>query len=403
MIERLLSAKALKITAVTLLAVYLCLGATWTWQALFDPSARLGNDFLLFWSAARLTAEGGAVRAYDAATLLFQERQSFSSMAPGLIWVYPPPALLLVRPLALLPLWLAFIAWSMAGLAAYLAAVRVMTPGRWPALLALAFPGVFVVLYCGQTGLFVAAALGAGLWLVERRPWVAGVLIGLLACKPQFGVLLPLLLVGTGRWRTIAAAGATVIGMAVLSLAAFGPEPWMAFIQSLPQVSAAVTGHGFPLHRTPSMFALVFSMGATREAALAVHAAVAGAVALATLALWRCRAPHALKAGSAACAVLIATPYLWDYDLPMLAVAGAAIGAVARERALSLAERMLLLLIATTPLLLTALSESMGVSLTGLAVLGCWGGVTAMGWRERKSAAVVSPTRDTLGLAFTAS
>ncbi len=39
---------------------------------------------------------------------------------------------------------------------------------------------------------------------------LAGVLIGLLAYKPQFGLLIPLVLAVSGRWRVFAAAAATV-------------------------------------------------------------------------------------------------------------------------------------------------------------------------------------------------
>ena len=47
--------------------------------------------------------------------------------------------------------------------------------------------------------------------LIDRRPWLAGVLIGCLAYKPQFGLLIPLVLVASGRWRVFAAAVATVL------------------------------------------------------------------------------------------------------------------------------------------------------------------------------------------------
>ena len=66
------------------------------------------------------------------------------------------------------------------------------------------------------------ALLGGALLLIERRPWLAGVLIGLLAYKPQFGVLIPVALVAGARWPTIAAAGATVVALVAISFAALG-------------------------------------------------------------------------------------------------------------------------------------------------------------------------------------
>ena len=80
-----------------------------------------------------------------------------------------------------------------------------------PLLLALAFPAVYVNLAHGQNGFLSAALLGGSLLILDQRPKLAGVLIGLLAYKPQFGVLIPLVLIATGRWTVIAAAAATVL------------------------------------------------------------------------------------------------------------------------------------------------------------------------------------------------
>ncbi len=75
-------------------------------------------------------------------------------------------------------------------------------------LLALAFPAVFINLGQAHNGFLTAALIGAALVLLERRPIVSGILIGLLY-KPQFGLLIPLALAAIGapspppppRWR----------------------------------------------------------------------------------------------------------------------------------------------------------------------------------------------------------
>ena len=69
-------------------------------------------------------------------------------------------------------------------------------------LIAAAFPAVFVNIGHGQNGFLTAALLGGALHLLDRRPWLAGVLIGLLAYKPQFGVLIPIALLASRRWST---------------------------------------------------------------------------------------------------------------------------------------------------------------------------------------------------------
>ena len=119
--------------------------------------------------------------------------------------------------------------WLAASLAAYLAALRAILPRPETPLIALAFPAVFVNIGHGQNGFLTAALLGGALHLLDRRPWLAGVLIGLLAYKPQFGVLIPVALLAAGRWRTIGAAVATVAALLAVSFVMLGGGVWHAF------------------------------------------------------------------------------------------------------------------------------------------------------------------------------
>ena len=99
-------------------------------------------------------------------------------------------------------------------------------------LLALAYPAVFINLGQGHNGFLTAALIGAALCQLDRRPILAGILIGCLAYKPQFGLLIPLVLAVSGRWRTFAAAAVTVAVMAIAVTLAFGVEVWPAFLAS---------------------------------------------------------------------------------------------------------------------------------------------------------------------------
>jgi alpha-1,2-mannosyltransferase len=112
--------------------------------------------------------------------------------------------------------------WLAASFAAYLAAIRAILPGKETLPIAAAFPAVFVNIGHGQNGFLTAALLGGALQLLDRRPWLAGMLIGLLTYKPQFGVLIPIALLAGGRWRSIGAAVATVAALLALSFATLG-------------------------------------------------------------------------------------------------------------------------------------------------------------------------------------
>ena len=55
----------------------------------------------------------------------------------------------------------------------------------------------------GQNGFLTAALLGGALVVLDRRPILAGILIGLLVYKPQYGLMIPIVLAVSGRWRAL--------------------------------------------------------------------------------------------------------------------------------------------------------------------------------------------------------
>jgi hypothetical protein len=189
-------------------------------------------------------------------------------------------------------------------------------------LLAAAYPAVFVNLGHGHNGFLTAALMGAALVLLDRRPWLSGILFGLLAYKPQFGLMIPLVLLVTGRWRAVAAAAATVIVLAGAATLAFGVDVWAAFLEGARFTRAVVLESGNTgWHKIQSIFAWVRMWGGSVPLGYAVQAAATLAVAAALAWLWRSRADFALKAAALALAALLATPYSLDYDLMVLAPA----------------------------------------------------------------------------------
>ena len=179
-----------------------------TADGIVDTAGRpLGTDFANVYAAGKLAHEGRAALAYDFPAHHDMQRQiSGRADIPYYGWHYPPAFLLLAAALAVLPYLGALLVYQAATLVAYLAVVRQIA-GRAEAWLpALAFPAVFVNVTHGHNGFITAALLGGALLVLDRRPLLAGVLMGCLAYKPQFGLLVPLVLAATGRWRTIAAA-----------------------------------------------------------------------------------------------------------------------------------------------------------------------------------------------------
>jgi hypothetical protein len=150
---------------------------------------------------------------------------------------------------------------------------------------------------------------------------LAGICLGLLTYKPQFGLLFPIALIAAGHWRVFASAGMTAIAMFVLSWLAFGTESWLAFFHGLPQFSQAMFTEGKGTWwKLQSIYSMVRYFGGTEQLAWAFQFVLTASVAAGLALMWRSRVPYTLKAAALAAGTLLATPYLYMYDMVVLAI-----------------------------------------------------------------------------------
>jgi len=227
-----------------------------------------------------------------------------------------------------------------------------MVPYRRWLLFALAFPAVFVNLGHGQNGFLTAGLLGGGLMLLEERPLVAGVCFGLLAYKPQFGLLLPLALIAGRHWRAFASAGMTTAAASLVSYAVFGADTWRAFFSSLRLTRTYILEQGATgWEKIQSVFSAVRMLGGGIETAYAIHGVVAVLVALTVLWIWYRPLPISLKAAALATATTLITPYVLDYDLILLAIPIALLSADGLRTGFLSGEKVILLAAWLLPLL----------------------------------------------------
>ncbi len=284
------------------------------------------TDFTSVYAAGRLALEGHAAAAYDW-NLHYAAENAVTphDYAAYLGWHYPPPFLLVAAALAALPYAYAFILWIVATLPLYLAAIRAVVGDKIGWLVGGAFPCLLPNIVSGQNGLFTAALIGGTLALLPRRPVLAGCCLGLLTYKPQFGILFPLLLVAGGYWRAIGAAAASAGVLALVTIAAFGVTPWSEFLHWLPLTSQTLFGQNSPVQdwsKFQSVYALVRFLGGSAALGWRLQLPVSAVVALVLCVVWRSgRISYELKAAAAAVGILLATPYVYFYDLTVLAVA----------------------------------------------------------------------------------
>lgn len=292
-------------------------------NALNDAFGRpLGTDFSNVYAAGLLVREGVPAMAYDPATHYAREQAVFGPDTQFYGWHYPPYFLLLAAALAALPYALALLVWQGAGLAAYLAVMRGILPQRLALLAALAFPAVLVNLGHGHNGFLSAALLGGALWLLPTRPWLAGVLIGLLVYKPQLGLLIPLALLAGRQWRAFVSASATVLLLSALVTWLWGAAVWEGFFASLEFTRRVVLEEGQTgFHKMMTLFAWVRLWGGGTRLAYAAQGLGLLACVVAVVQLWRRPVAMEYKAAGLILASLLSTPYAMDYDLMLLAPA----------------------------------------------------------------------------------
>ena len=287
------------------------------WQQLadFPPMAM---DILPFWSASFLALHGHAVDAYNIRTLTGVEMSAspyFRTMGALLPWLYPPNTLLIMSPLALLPLHAAAVAFIGGTTALFVKAIHSIVPHRITILVALAFPGVAVVGLAGQNGMLTAALAAAGLFALPRRPVLAGILFGLLCMKPHLVVLFPLALLVARSWRALLSFMLTTLASLALAAILFGPGTFSAFLHNAGMAAGFVESGRAVLTRMPTALALMKLAHAPLTAGYAAQAISASLAAAAVWHAWHKECTYALRAATLVCASLLVSPYLYDYDL----------------------------------------------------------------------------------------
>ncbi|GEM_PF-63632 len=373
----------------------------------------LGTDFSNVYAAGTYVDEGKAAASFDPQQQFAREQAMFGADTQFYGWHYPPFFLFVAAALALIPYGVALAAWQAATLALYVLTIAAIVssfrgprsrnpecmipvneeqapagkveagrPRLWiralardagPAgmtsdwlLLALAFPAVLINIGHGQNGFLTAALLGGALVMLDRRPILAGLLFGLLVYKPQYGVMIPLVLAVSGRWKCFAAAAVTVAVLALAATLAFGADIWRAFLASTEFTRTVVLEQGDTgWYKIQSAFAWARMWGAPIALAYAVQAAVIIAIGAALIWLWRSTVPHPLKAAALCLSTILATPYSFDYDMMVLAPAIAFMAADGFARGFGPCEKTMLAALWLTPLLARSIAH---ISLIPLGV-----------------------------------
>lgn len=288
----------------------------------------VGQDFLVFWAAARVALTGSVAILPQIDQLnAFLQSVTWPDL-PWNNWSYPPHMLLALTPLGLLSYPAALVVWTLGGMLCLLAALNLIVPARqWPrwfiAALLLSPPVVINVLG-GQNGLWTATLALLVLHWAKPRPWLAGMALAFLSMKPHMALIVGLALLMGRYWRSVIWAAPFTAILIFLSFAFYGLQAWHDFFFILvPHQTSMLWG---PVHRI-YMGMMTSPLVTLRVLGASDHAALGAQIVISLLTLgwmgWALRqaSDTPQRALILAVAAPLTLPYYFSYDLCMLSAA----------------------------------------------------------------------------------
>eukprot|EP01037_Dinobryon_pediforme_P002505 gene2505-2544_t len=293
-----------------------------------DINALFGGDFISFWMGARLIVGNKIAVLFQAQGLDHVLDQYFNLDFPLHAWSYPPHFMMLIWPIGLMPYMLSFFVYSTIGLTFFVGlSAYFVQPSRriWLAAALVFAPATMINLFNGETGFLIAIFMLHGLRLLKTRPILAGFFFVLLTAKPQFGLVLPFALICMGQWRAIASTIAFTAVWIGASILIFGMQAWIGFFGvNLPYQLNLLTDFDkfdFYLSMMPSTLVALHIVGASLTLAIAAQVVVAvTAITLCVIGLRRTQRDD-LRVALIVTATFLATPYIFNYDMPILIAA----------------------------------------------------------------------------------
>ncbi|HEX8400185.1 MAG TPA: glycosyltransferase family 87 protein [Allosphingosinicella sp.] len=314
--------------AVSLYLSFLILGIDWSaaWRSHGDLAVRgsavLGRDFANVFTGGTLVLQGKLETIYGLAAYQEYQTQLFADAVRYHNYSYTPISFLYVWAFGLLPYLPSYLLWTALTGAAFAWAARpYLRDVGLPGWLALLLPASLINVWAGHYG-FLIGALWLGAWhLLDTRPRLAGLLIGLMVVKPHLAILIPLLLIRRRAWEPFATASMTVVVLALLSVFLFGTQPWVDFATKTVGLQASMVDdvERFFVLMMPTVAPSLFRAGLSPTLVWPLQAATAAA---AIFALWRRMPDNPRQAGlAAACGTFLVLPYAFNYDMTVVGIA----------------------------------------------------------------------------------
>ncbi|WP_428523927.1 glycosyltransferase family 87 protein [Roseibium sp.] len=288
-------------------------------KVIFPEYRPMFGDFISFWTASAFVLDGAAADAYDFSLVNAFQLETFDQ--GGLPFLYPPTWLMVISPFSVLPYRPSALLFEAIQVTALIIACRFLLRDRSFFWILIVFPTVISGVIHGQNSVLNTALMAGALAALDRhRPILAGVLIGLLSYKPQLGILIPIALLAGREYRAFASAAVTTLAFAATSWVVLGTEVWRAFFETIAFASNWVEVGQTPANKYASMIGWLRQFGVGNTAGLIAQIGFAAVSIGAVVWAWRQDLPTPLKGSLLVLGTCLATPYLLDYDLALLAI-----------------------------------------------------------------------------------
>jgi hypothetical protein len=276
-------------------------------------------DYSLFWLTGRLARVDAMATLYHPAAF-FAFTSKILTHQTEIMPILYPPVMLPVMVIASLPK----LAVGYCGfvVASFLLAVFALRRARlsWACIaIGLLGPAAVWNVFLGQFGIICGALLVSGLALLESSPVAGGVLLACLCIKPQYVLLMPVVLLASRNRRGLAAFVIAGGVLAALSVLWFGWSAWAAYLGP----GRAATREWIQIPFGPgkeslgvSVFWLMRSFSAGLAAAYTAQAVATILAAGATWWLWsRQKIDRGARLAATVCLMSLASPYGYTDDL----------------------------------------------------------------------------------------
>ena len=294
-----------------------------------DGSDQLGGDFPAFYAAGSIVAESGYENLYDPAVQQAAQAGLLEDEGGYLFFAYPPFVATGYSWLAPLGYRGAYLVQMALMAAAAVASVLLLRPfsttvQRYPAAVIAAvilFQPLVASLIGGQnTALTMLLLAGAARAEASGYPVLAGVAVGLLAYKPQYGLPLAVVAALASKWRVVAGTAATWAALYLAGAAAQGAGwvgPWWEQATAFRDINATVNGRLFV--SLPGF--IEHTLGMSGSAGQLFGLAVGGAGVLAVAWIWRRPTVSvAARYAVAAAGLILVAPQSLFYEAGLAAI-----------------------------------------------------------------------------------